>query len=262
MRFLFLVVCAGAIAVGACGGIAASTPDGGGGSGSSGSGSSSGGSTSSGGGSGSGGTSSAGSSGSTGSSGGSGNGTAPAPDAFLALTMGAEPSTPRGTCILDGTQKLFTIGVATSPAPQRLRDGATAADGSPVKVACSVVPASGGAFDVSLSASLASPSGGTVAIASPPGAGAVTTSGGQSLHAVFTTVEVGTYQETDCTLSYTYLGAPVPDTPSIAAGRIWGHLSCPHAILQGGHTAGPDGGFVAEECDAEVDLLFENCAEQ
>jgi hypothetical protein len=64
-----------------------------------------------------------------------------------------------------------------------------------------------------------------VTITSPAGAGAVTTSGGTGITAsLYSSVDQGPYAETNCTVSYTYQGQPVPVSPAVAAGRIWGHI--------------------------------------
>jgi hypothetical protein len=45
---------------------------------------------------------------------------------------------------------------------------------------------------------------------------------------------------------------PVPASPPIAAGRIWGHLRCPHAF---------DNETPSVVCDVEADFMFENCTQ-
>jgi hypothetical protein len=72
---------------------------------------------------------------------------------------------------------------------------------------------------------------------------------------VFESGVSGTYSQSACTLAFTYNGTSVPDSPPIAAGRIWGHLSCPVAV----GSAGAGGGAAAPQCDAEADFLFEQC---
>jgi hypothetical protein len=87
--------------------------------------------------------------------------------------------------------------------------------------------------------------------------GAVTQSGGTGITGVFESSMNGRYRETDCTIAFTYLGQPVGQTP-LAAGRIWGHLSCPSAALDGS-TVMVDGGTESKQCDGEADFLFEQC---
>ena len=57
-----------------------------------------------------------------------------------------------------------------------------------------------------------------------------------------------TFEQTDCTIAYT--------TPAmgIAAGRIWGNLTCAHATSA---TPAP-----AKTCLAAAELKFENCAQE
>ena len=76
---------------------------------------------------------------------------------------------------------------------------------------------------------------------------------------VFQSTGSGTYRETDCTISFTYQQEAVPDNPPIAAGRIWGHISCPTAQVAGQTVMLPDGGTQNRQCDAEADFLFEQC---
>jgi hypothetical protein len=130
-----------------------------------------------------------------------------------------------------------------------------------VSVQCTVHP-SGNGFDIALSIAVTGMPGGNVTITSPAGAGAVTTSGGTGITASFySTVDLGPYVSNDCTLAFTYGGQPVPISPSVAAGRIWGHIDCPDATNSGQMIVGPDGGPMAASCVASADFLFEQCHE-
>ena len=73
--------------------------------------------------------------------------------------------------------------------------------------------------------------------------------------------EAGSTDPMGCTITYEYdpFGTtggvagdqPVPTSPPIAAGRIWGHIKCPNAVS----TSTP-----GVACDAEADFLFEQCS--
>jgi hypothetical protein len=92
------------------------------------------------------------------------------------------------------------------------------------------------------------------------GKGAVNAAvGGAGITAVFESGANGTFQSSDCTLTFQYEGGPVPASPPIAAGRIWGHVSCPAAQASGQTVTGPDGGSQPRQCDGEADFLFEQC---
>jgi hypothetical protein len=120
---------------------------------------------------------------------------------------------------------------------------------------------SGSGFDIVLYAVLSGTSGGTVAITSPPSEGAVTTSGGVGISASFLETDMGTFTSTDCTITFTYMGEPVPVSPPVAAGRIWGHLECPDALEANHLGTGPDGGATVVTCPVSADFLFEQCAQ-
>src|ERR1700722_6669608 len=176
------------------------------------------------------------------------------PDAFVATTVGGG-----ATCDLPGGDSTFlSVGTAASGKPTTVTDQGTAANGA-VTVDCTVT-ADGSGFDVILDVSVAGPNGGMINIASPPGEGAVTSAGGSGISASFTgDGGHGPYTAGDCTITFSYQGKPVPTSPPIAPGRIWGHIDCPDASAVGQGTVGPDGGSEAFTCPASADFLFENC---
>jgi hypothetical protein len=178
----------------------------------------------------------------------------PAPaDAFVLAQVDKGSNT---TCNEGTLTTVAAIGTATGGKPTTVNDGDSQSGSSTVHVSCSVTTAANG-FDVSLNATLEGLQGGSLTITSPPGQGAVTESGGSNITGVFQSATLGVYRQTNCTIQFTYNGDPVPDQPPIAAGRIWGHLSCPGAKLNGGTT--PSGADVL--CDAEADFLFEQCGQ-
>jgi hypothetical protein len=156
-------------------------------------------------------------------------------------------------CNFGSRVTVLDIGTPSSPLPTALHDGDTSA-GSQVAVACAVTPVGNG-FDVTLSAAISGPMGGSLTIDSPSGLGAVTATGGTGIASVFESAGAGTYSGTACTIAFTYKGGAVPTSPPIAPGRIWGHISCPTATS----SAPASSGDFVPQCDAEADFLFENC---
>jgi hypothetical protein len=176
------------------------------------------------------------------------------PDSFVDATIqhGSDP----GACNIQQNQTALSIGTATGNKPTTVNDGDQQNGAATVHVTCDVTT-SGGGFDIKLVVEQEGLNGGSLTITSPTGQGAVTQTGGSGITGVWQVDNLGSYSSKDCTISYTYQGGPVPVSPPVAAGRIWGHLSCPNATL-GGQTL-PDGG--AKFCDAEADFLFENCSQ-
>jgi hypothetical protein len=185
------------------------------------------------------------------------NSSPPPADAFVNATISPTAADP-AICNTGSQTPMLQIGTATAGSPTRVNDGDTQNGAQKVQVSCTVTP-SGGGFDIKLQATESG--AGTLIITSPPGQGAVTNQGGQNITGVWESQDNGTYRESDCTLSYTYNGAPVSISPPIAAGRIWAHISCPNAQLGGVTKQLPDGGTTDVTCDNEADFLFENCAQ-
>jgi hypothetical protein len=183
-----------------------------------------------------------GGSGGDGGPGGDDGGPPPTADGFVAATVGTGTQSP--LCPVGSAMPWVTVGTATTGKPATVQSGL-----SDVTMTCSVL-AFGKGYDLAANVSVAGSHGGTFTMASPAGAGAVTVSGGQGIQASFdSTAEGATYQSSACVLSFTYMGAPIPDSPSVFPGRIWGHLSCPSAQTASSTTT----------CDAETDFLFEQC---
>jgi hypothetical protein len=154
------------------------------------------------------------------------------------------------------SRQWMLAGQAATELPVTVRDGDST--GSDVFSVTCTVHAVGAGFDVSLSLSDQGPQGGTVTISSPSGAGGVTASGGSGISATFTSAQGVVAHGRNCTITPTYQGQPVSQNPSVFVGKIWGHVSCPNAVLtmEGG---APDA--AGSQCDAEADFLFENCGQ-
>lgn len=176
------------------------------------------------------------------------------PDAFIAATMNSDVVP--GLCPFGSTQQWINVGAPTSGKPNTVQNGNQNA-GATVQVSCTV-SAVGNGFDVLLSVTQEGTGGGTVTISSTTGQGAVTASGG-TVTGVFESASLGSFRDEGCTISYTYQGTAVPDSPPIAAGRIWGHVSCPNAQNATQFGTGADGGNTERACDGEADFLFEQC---
>jgi hypothetical protein len=152
-------------------------------------------------------------------------------------------------------QQWLLVGQAATELPVTVHDGDSS--GSDVfSVTCSV-HAVGAGFDVSLSLSDQGPEGGSVTITSHPGAGDVMASGGSDISATFAGARGEVARSSGCTITPTYQGQPVSVNPSVFAGKIWGHVSCPDAMLTS-EAGAPDA--AGARCDAEADFLFENCS--
>jgi len=182
----------------------------------------------------------------------------PVPQAFIAATVGVGPQSGPGVCNFGTVTPWLDVGTAVGGdgTPVTQADKSDQA-GASVLVACTVA-ASGNGFDIDLNVTQEGTNGGSVTITSPSGMGAVTQSGGSGISGVFQSSSLGVYRETDCTIAFTYNGMQVNQTP-LAAGRIWGHISCPTAQISG-QTVMIDGGTQNVQCDAEADFLFEQCS--
>jgi hypothetical protein len=179
-------------------------------------------------------------------------------DVYITATVGAGASPGNGAaaCQYSTQQQFVIIGTPTAPKPTTVADRATQG-GALVFVTCTVSPFAGG-FHVQASATVQGLTGGRLTIA-----GDVDTSGGQGLSGSFDNVSDGTFSSAGgCTVSYTGLDPP-PVMPAVAAGRIWGHISCPFATKSDQLVDNPDGSAtkIPRTCDAEADFLFENCGQ-
>jgi hypothetical protein len=184
----------------------------------------------------------------------------PAARVYITATLGAgsSPGDGAAACQYSTQQQFVIIGTPTAPHPTTVTDGNTQA-GAPVHVNCSVSP-TGGGFHVTASATVEGLNGGTLTIN-----GNVDAQGGTGLSANFNNTQDGTFNASGsvgggCTVTYTGL-EPQPQMPAVAAGRIWGKLSCPFASKSDQLVDNPDGSTqkIPRTCDAEADFLFENC---
>jgi hypothetical protein len=186
---------------------------------------------------------------------------APPPDTFVNAAVGGGSA-----CSSFSTLKSFLqIGQATAGHPTTVQDGGQDRNAN-VTLNC-MVHAQGNGFDIELSATENGPQGGSLTIASAMGQGTVTKMASSGISASFVgqggvvfREQAGSNDPMGCTITYEYdpsgsIGgvagdSPVPTSPPIASGRIWGHIKCPNAVEQ----ATP-----SVLCDAEADFLFEQC---
>jgi hypothetical protein len=176
-------------------------------------------------------------------------------DTFVSATV-APSGMAAGLCNFGSLTDWLHIGTATGTDPTKVANGDSQGGGK-VSATCTVHQ-NGNAFDLELNAALGGI--GSVTILSRSGQG-VTTGGGKDLSASFESASMGQFSQDGCTLSYTYNGAPVPRSPTVAPGRIWGHISCPAMQDPDVNKTLPDGGVGPQTCDGEADFLFEYCGQ-
>ncbi len=123
-----------------------------------------------------------------------------------------------------------------------VKDGQSWAQGV-VSVSCSVTPAGADEFDVAGSVDLSGATGGFFRVD-----GKFKTSGEQTgIHAKFASRRTtNQYEQLDrqCTVTYPQFGG-------VAAGRVWGEITCPKAENPGAQKA----------CEGIAEFRFENCAQ-
>lgn len=150
----------------------------------------------------------------------------------------------RGTTNCQEVGDLFSVGdfendVPVPPVPLRaVRDGEREGSGS-VAIACTV-KANGDAFDVNASLQLTGAQGGLFRVQ-----GQLKTSGQGTVSATFARTGLPSYSQTDCIVTY------VTATQGVAAGRVWGTVTCPNAENASSQTS----------CEASAQFRFENCTQ-
>jgi hypothetical protein len=184
----------------------------------------------------------------------------PPPDAFVNLAVGGGTA----CATYPSLEEWALIGTAAPGHPNTVQSAGPYANNS-VSVVCVVHP-QGNGFDVYANAH--GPQGDGMWFVSPKGQGIVTTMTSPGISAYFVnqsgafTEDVNPSDPMGCTITYEYDpggspggvagDVPVPASPPIAAGRIWGHIKCPHAF---------DNATPSVLCDVEADFMFENCTQ-
>jgi hypothetical protein len=181
----------------------------------------------------------------------------PAPRAFVLATLGAARDTSGNNLCqaYNSAKPVVTIGTNTANSPVRVNDGDQNAGGT-VNVRCAV----DGSFDLDLFAATGGSFAGSLQIA-----GHIGPMGGSGLFGQIVAQGLTYSQKADanggCSITFQYMGGPVPDPVPISQGRIWAHVSCLQMLSQDGHMVMFMGGGSAQEaCGGEADFIFENCS--
>jgi hypothetical protein len=180
----------------------------------------------------------------------------PPPDTFISAKIGAGPLSPSDLCDKGPLSERLGIGTATGQKPTTVPDNGVDRGTSVVRVRCAVTGSSGG-YKISLFTERGGTTGGSF-----QASGQVDLNGGTVYGLV--NFQGITLEQLDCKLTYTYgmPPSPVPITPPVNPGRIWGHLSCPKMVTTGGERVmHMDGTQTKLQCASETDFLFENCSQ-
>jgi hypothetical protein len=178
------------------------------------------------------------------------------------------PATPNAyvSAVLQGSADLGTeacgineasfleVGASSGGGGIASADDGSSQGGFNVSVSCSVTANSDGSFQVNALAS--NGSAGAFGII-----GKFTSSGVQTgIHATFSGPANADFSEVDCTVAYSSIVEPGAPT-GVAAGRVWGTVTCPDAVDPGTSEIGPDGGDVSRTCAATAEFKFQNCSQ-
>jgi hypothetical protein len=171
---------------------------------------------------------------------------APAPDAYV-LVQATNSASGTGVCNYTSSTIPPIIGSSIDDGgltnPVRVPSGTDA-----VAITCSVAP-SGSSFNIALHAEVDTSlsSGGSVTFTGTVDA----TTGAQGTVAATFVADQQTYSEQDCTITY----PAMPPGGPVAAGRIWGQIVCPNAMLEGQNASGQ-----VTTCQMTALFVFENCS--
>jgi hypothetical protein len=183
------------------------------------------------------------------------------PDTYINATLGPMAGNAQ-LCSMQTVGEAVTIGTLRGAGlrPFVVSDNSTDRGGT-VNTMCQVSGGSGG-FDINVTATTTA-----AATSTGLGGGMVNVVGhvdgtgmGTNIQMVISSNQV-TWTGTSCTVTAMFDRAPVPQTPSVVAGRIWGHVSCPSMGPDNGVRVNVNGMQVMQQCDGEADILFENCSQ-
>jgi hypothetical protein len=170
------------------------------------------------------------------------------PNVFVDATLGGLK------CPVSSAAVVTAGGLTPGAQPMTVPDGT-----NNLSITCSVTP-NGGGFEIMLNAHQPGGNGGDFVVT-----GQVDGTNGGTVNTSWVSQMDGlSYTQSDCKLTYTYIGQAVPAAQRISAGHIWAHVSCLNTMDTGGSTSGtqttgPDGGVINSVCDGEADFLFSNC---
>ena len=170
-------------------------------------------------------------------------------DVFVNATLGGLK------CPVSSATVITAGGMTPSAQPMTVPDGT-----NNISINCTV-SANGGGFDISLDAHQPGGNGGDLVVTGHVDG----TNGGTVNTSWVSQMEGISYTQTDCKLTYTYIGQSIPAAQRISSGQIWAHVSCLNTMNGGGvngtQTTGLDGGVENSVCDGEADFLFANCGQ-
>jgi hypothetical protein len=181
------------------------------------------------------------------------------PQAYARVLMSASPTSP-GNCVgfVAATPVIAVgnpaVGGANPMPASRVANGA-----QQVTIACTVRPSgSGYVVDVIINQANTMGSGAARLEAYTAAGQVIDPVNGGTMNVVtdLTTTTSGAYHFDTCSISFNTPSAGSPSGSYIAAGRIWAHLSCDGIVNMTSMTGTPP---MPSTCDAEADLIFENC---
>ncbi len=168
------------------------------------------------------------------------------PNAYIDSTIFSSADLGSEACGINGGP---WIDVGTSDTPA---DDGSSQSGYNVSVSCSVTANNDGSFQVNALAT--DGNAGSVSVV-----GKFTTSGMQTgIHGSFTRGggEEADFTSSDCSVSYT-----MSDGMGVAAGRVWGFITCADVTDPSTSEVGPDGGAISRTCAASATFKFQNCSQ-
>jgi hypothetical protein len=115
----------------------------------------------------------------------------------------------------------------------------------PVALVCVVAPNGTNSFQVNVAVHEGQLYGVTL------GGTITNTAGPQKIEGSFNQLNVGEYTQDDC--MFTLNPTSTQDDPAIAAGRIWGSISCP--TITDSNNSPPN------VCDAQGTIILQNCSQ-
>jgi hypothetical protein len=178
---------------------------------------------------------------------------APAAQAFVSASVsGGSITGVNDTQVCGSSVGLqLQLGNAVQPLPVVVTDGTSQA-GQKVHVSCKVDGS--GTFSVELAATVDGM--GSFFLKGSNIASSGTTNG---LQGSYTNMGITYSDANGCVLSYSYDGTDLPKGGAPTSGRMWAHVECDHATVNGLYSTLPDGTMVQRTCQLNADFLFQNC---
>jgi hypothetical protein len=140
---------------------------------------------------------------------------------------------------------VFAIGRLGADNPVRVRNGEPWEQGV-VSAECAVIP-NGDKFEVSARVNLSGATGGTFFLQGLFGTSYDQTNVTSSL----ARSQGNPYQQSDCTVKLKMQKVNGADFPAVSAGRVWGDITCPKAVVESNQKI----------CEARTEFRLENCVQ-